>query len=156
MRARAAVSAAVLLTLAACTGSRPFPIVLGEDGCDHCHMTVTDPRYTAELLTTTGKGYRFDDIGCLAAFLAGGTVPRERQGQAWVNDFLHPGQWLKAEDAAYLQSDSLHTPMGSGLIALRADGPVDSLRAALSGSRLDWAAVMASGGHGTGSAGPIP
>lgn len=156
MRTRVAVPAAALLTLAACAGSRPFPIAIGEDGCDHCHMTVIDPRYTAELLTTTGKGYRFDDIACLAAFLAGGTVPRERQGQAWVNDFLHPGQWLKAEDAAYLQSDSLHTPMGSGLIALGAGDPIDSLRAALSGTRLNWAAVLASGGHATGSSGATP
>lgn len=156
MRIGVAVSAAALLTLAACGGSRPFPIVLGEDGCDHCHMTVTDPRYTAELLTTTGKGYRFDDIGCLAAFLAEGTVPPERQGQAWVDDFLHPGQWIRAEDAAYLRSDSLHTPMGSGLIALRADGPVDSLRTLLSGTRLDWAAVRATSGHGPGITAPGP
>ncbi len=56
----------------------------------------------------------------------------------------------------YLRSDSLHTPMGSGLIALRTDGPVDSLRAVLSGTRLDWASVRATGGHGPGSAGTIP
>jgi copper chaperone NosL len=156
MRGWGAAGAAALLALAACAEPHPFPIVLGEDGCDHCHMTLVDPRFTAELLTTTGKGYRFDDIGCLAAFLAEGSVPKEREGQAWVNDFLHPGQWLPAQQAVYLRTDSLRTPMGSGLIALSADGPVDSLRAALAGTRLDWAAVRAGGGHGGGSAGMAP
>jgi len=156
MRLWGPAPAAMLLAIIACSRSQPFPIVLGEDGCDHCHMTLTDSRFTAELLTTTGKGYRFDDIGCLAAFLADGSVPAEREGRAWVNDYLHPGQWLVAGEAVYLRSDSLRTPMGSGIIALRADGPVDSLRAALAATRLDWAAVRAVGGHGRGSSGMTP
>jgi len=156
MRRGGAAGAAALLALVACASPHPFPIVLGEDGCDHCHMTVVDPRFTAELLTTTGKGYRFDDIGCLAAFLAGGTVSKQREGQAWVNDFVHPGQWLAAPQAIYLRTDSLRTPMGSGLIAIGADGPVDSLRAALGATRLDWAAVRAAGGHGSRGAGMSP
>jgi len=139
-----------LLALAACAAPRPFAITLGEDGCDHCHMTVADPRFVAELLTRTGKPYRFDDIGCLAAFLAQAARSGEpTDGRAWVADFLHPGAWLAADSATYLRSDSLHTPMASGLLALRPDGPVDSLRQALGATRLDWAEVRSLPGHGS-------
>jgi copper chaperone NosL len=139
----------LLLLLSACSAPAPFPIALGEDGCDHCHMTLADPRFVAEWLTTTGKPYRFDDIGCLAAFLAEGRRSLGVDGHAWVADFLHPGVWLSADSAVYFRTDSLHTPMASGLIAVRAGQPVDSLQHALGATRLAWADVARLPGHGS-------
>lgn len=141
----------LLLLLAACAAPAPFPIALGEDGCDHCHMTLVDPRFVAEWLTSTGKPYRFDDIGCLAAFLAQGELSLGADGHAWVADFLHPGRWIPAEQAVYLRTDSLHTPMASGLIAVWADQPADSLQRALGATRFTWAEVARMPGHASPS-----
>lgn len=132
-----------LALMLGCAAPAPRPITIGVDGCDHCHMPVADPRFTAELLTTTGMVYRFDDIGCLAAFLAEGTVGPGKVRGAWAADFLHPGSWIPVDSAIYLRTDSLHTPMASGLVALAADAPVDSLRQALGATRLAWSAVQA-------------
>ena len=44
---------------------------LGPRTCRHCHMTLADPRFAAESLTRTGKAIVFDDVGCLATWLAG-------------------------------------------------------------------------------------
>lgn len=143
----------LLLLLAACSAPAPFPVALGEDGCDHCHMTLADPRFVAEWLTSTGKPYRFDDIGCLTAFLAEGKLSPGADGHAWVADFLHPGVWISAEQAVYLRTDSLHTPMASGLIAITADHPIDSLRLALGATRLEWPDVYRMPGHGSP---PVP
>lgn len=137
-------SAAALLGAAAlaCGEPGPVPIAFGEAACDHCHMTVVDQRFAAELVTRTGKVYAFDDAGCLASFTVGSLVAPEQVHSAWVTDFRNPGTLVPAQDAIFLRTDSIRTPMASNLLAVpRSAG--DSLQAALGGTLLDWAQVLA-------------
>ena len=53
-------------------------------------MTIADPRYAAELVTRTGKVLVFDDIGCLAAFLASGEVAPAAVHSTWAHDYVSP------------------------------------------------------------------
>ncbi len=136
--------AAALLGAAAlaCGTPGPTPIAFGEAACDHCHMTIVDQRFAAELVTRTGKVYAFDDVGCLATFAVSGPVGPEQVHSAWVTDFRLPGTLIPAQDAIFLRTDSVRTPMSSNLLAVpRAAG--DSLQAALGGALLDWAQVLA-------------
>ena len=126
----------------ACGTPGPAPIAFGQVACEHCHMTIADPRFAAELVTRTGKVYAFDDAGCLATFTVTGPVSPERVQSAWVTDFRHPGTLIPAQDAAFLRTEQVRTPMGSNLLAVpRAAG--DSLKAALGGALLDWSQVLA-------------
>jgi copper chaperone NosL len=104
-------------------------------------MTLADPRFAAEALTKTGKAVVLDDVGCLAAWLGENSTPI---ASAWVADFAEPATWLRADSAVYLQSDTIRTPMSSGLAALRPGRQADSVRAALGGRLLTWAEVLAS------------
>ncbi|TFG42999.1 MAG: hypothetical protein E4H41_10020 [Gemmatimonadales bacterium] len=136
--------AAALLGAAAlaCGTPGPIPIAFGEAACDHCHMTIVDQRFAAELVTRTGKVYAFDDAGCLATFTVIGPVGPEQVHSAWVTDFRLPGTLIPAQDAIFLRTDAVHTPMSSNLLAVpRAVG--DSLQAALGGTLLDWAQILA-------------
>jgi len=136
--------AAMLLGAAAlaCGSPGPSPIAFGQVACEHCHMTIADPRFAAELVTRTGKVYPFDDAGCLATFAVSGPVGPERVHSVWVTDFRHPGTFIPAQDALFLRTAQVRTPMGSNLLAVpRAAG--DSLRAALGGTLLDWGQVLA-------------
>lgn len=136
--------AAALLgaTALACGSPGPEPIAFGEAACAHCHMTIVEQRFAAELVTRTGKVFAFDDPGCLAAFTVGGSVEPAQVHSAWVTDFRQPGTLMPAADAIFLRTDSIRTPMSSNLIAVpRAAG--DSLQAALGGTLLDWAQVLA-------------
>ena len=81
-------------------------------------MTIADPRFAAELVTTRGRVYVFDDVGCLAAFVASESVPSTVVHSLWVHDFLQPDSLLDARTASYLRVDSLRTPMSSHLAAL--------------------------------------
>ena len=66
----------------------------------------------------------------------------EQVQSAWVNDFRHPGTLIPAQDAAFLRTDAVRTPMASNLVAVpRSAG--DSLRAALGGTLFDWAQILA-------------
>lgn len=126
-----------VLCVVACGRGTPRPIAYGAEPCTHCHMTIADPRFVAEAVLSTGKVLAFDDIGCLASWLRA----EQRQVKAlWVAPFTG-GDWLAAEQAVFLRTDSLRTPMASGLIALPTAAAADSLRATLGGTLHDWSEV---------------
>lgn len=103
-------------------------------------MTLADHRFAAELLTRAGRAVVFDDIGCMAAWMRDNPAPG---ASAWVANFTAPDAWLRVDSAVYLQVESLGTPMGSGLAALRRT-EVDSVRQAIGGTLRTWAEVLAS------------
>jgi copper chaperone NosL len=131
------------LTLAVATGCAartPRAIAWGREACAHCHMTLADHRFAAELLTRAGRAVVFDDIGCLAAWMRDNPAPG---ASAWVANFTSPDAWLRADSAMYLRTESLGTPMGSGLAALR-PSEADSVRQAMGGTLHSWPEVLAS------------
>ena len=140
--ARVALLAAALGVIVACAAPAPRAIVYGSDQCAHCHMTVVDRRFAAELVLPTGKVIVFDDIGCLRDYLASATE-REQRGTAWVHD-LTGGEGFVRADSMILIRTTLHTPMGSGLVATQSARSADSLVSVLDGTRLTWAQVRAS------------
>ncbi|MFN2317682.1 MAG: nitrous oxide reductase accessory protein NosL [Gemmatimonadales bacterium] len=142
MISRARVLAGALALLAgACAVPGPRPVVLGSENCQHCHMTVTDDRFIAQLVTTTGKVLIYDDPGCLATALRDGAVEDDRIRSLWVTNYLDPATLLDADEAWFVQSDAVHTPMASGLAALPSQAQADSLAGSLNGTVLRWDAV---------------
>lgn len=124
----------------ACAPHGPRPLALGREPCTHCHMTLMQERFAAQALLTTGKVFVFDDVGCLANWLA---ASGERPASLWVWSAIPGEGWLPAAEAVYVHSDSLRTPMGGNLAAARPGAGADSLRAALGGSLRTWADVQA-------------
>ncbi len=141
-RARRVTAFGVLLATAACRAPGPRPLAFGTAACAHCHMTLADPRFAGQLVTTTGKTISFDDVGCLAAYVAGGGVSRERIASLWVDDFAQPDSMLDVHRAVFLRSDSLHTPMDYHVVAFRPGQVPDSMRAVLGGELLSWDQVL--------------
>jgi copper chaperone NosL len=142
LRERRRLAAAAAALLAACGAPGPRPIAWGEEVCRHCHMTIADPRFAAELVTTRGRVYVFDDVGCLTAFVAGEAVPPGAVHSLWVHDFLRPDSLLDARTAVYLRVDSLRTPMNSHVAALAPGAGADRGQARLGGARLGWAELV--------------
>ena len=133
----------VLLVTAACGAPVPRPLAYGTERCAHCHMTLVDPRFSAELLTRSGRVIPFDDPGCLATFVATNGLPAAQIRSLWVSAFLPPHALLEVSGAVFLRSDSLHTPMDYGVVALAPGPRADSLRAALGGELLSWDSLLA-------------
>jgi copper chaperone NosL len=140
--ARGLTALGFVLVAAACGTSRPRPLAYGTEVCAHCHMTLADARFSAELLTEAGKVIPFDDVGCLAAIVAGpaGSVPPIQS--LWVSGFVAPHTLLDARTARFLRSDAIRTPMDYHLAALRNGREADSVRAALGGELLSWDQVV--------------
>jgi copper chaperone NosL len=100
------------LSLSACgsAASGPPPVTLDETACAHCGMLVSDLAFASAYRTEAGDALVFDDLGCLLREL-----PSEG-ARVWVKDY-ETSEWLEAEAAFFVRSDSIETPMGGGIIA---------------------------------------
>jgi len=92
---------------------QPPQIRYGEDACDECHMLINEARFASAIVTSQAQTRRFDDIGCMLIYL---NKHQEDVVYFWVTDF-NSQKWLDAENAAFVQSDNIQTPMGFGIIA---------------------------------------
>jgi copper chaperone NosL len=98
------------LILSACK-PKPRAIEFGADECDFCRMTIVDHRFAAEAVTDKGKAFKFDAVECMIDFLN-----REKEIQfplQLVFDYENPGDFLHADDCAFLISRSIPSPMGA-------------------------------------------
>ena len=140
MNARAGVLAVLV---AACGVAGPEPLSWNEAACTHCHMTLADRRFGAEVVTTTGRFLQFDDAGCAAEHLSSRAIAPEEVSTVWVIDYTHPDSLIAAATATFVQSDTFRTPMGSGLAATADPAAADSLARATGGKVRTWTEVLA-------------
>lgn len=133
----------LVLTAASACSPQPQPIAWGEDVGDFCRMVIVDQRYGAELVTNRGRVYKFDSVECLAGFL----LAMDDTGAVhslWVTPFQSPGDLIRIEDAIFLHSATLKSPMGANLTAFRTDAITpEGLVSSFGGEVLDWAGVLA-------------
>jgi copper chaperone NosL len=131
-----------VLLLAACGGVSLEPVALSpEDMCAHCKMAIAEKQYAAEFITKDGDVLKFDDLSCLASYVAA-RKNREQIAVVYVMDF-ETKQWLKAEEAVFAQAANFRTPMSGGIAAFK-----DKVRAeavAQQGRLLSFEEVLASG-----------
>ena len=106
----------LMSSLFACGGGPPGPAALDtkNDACAWCRMGASDARFAAQLVAPREEPRFFDDIGCLAAFLA--ARPALKGSVAFVADHRTKA-WVPALDAVYTRNPGLQTPMSSHLLA---------------------------------------
>jgi copper chaperone NosL len=109
-------SLAVMLFFWACT-PQPSPIQYGHDQCAFCKMTIMDQRFGAELVTTKGKVYKFDDLFCLHNFYKANGAKDAEYSHILVNDYSNPGALLDLRKAQLLKAASLRSPMAGNVAA---------------------------------------
>jgi copper chaperone NosL len=106
----------IVLGLLACTGElEPVDIENG-DMCSFCRMAISEKQYAAEMIMADETVLKFDDIGCLLRYEKGKAGHPAGAAAVFVAD-SESKKWLKADDAFFVRSTTLKTPMGSGIIA---------------------------------------
>ena len=116
---RLAILAAIVFVAASCSKA-PQPVRFGEAECVYCKMRITNPRFASQAMSDKGKRHFFDSIECLMAFRYQKADDWNEQGKYWVPDFTRPNaenRWIKPRKATYVQSDSIHSPMGLAILA---------------------------------------
>lgn len=131
---RMATAAIVAMIVLAGCSSGPQPIKFGTDACDFCKMTIMDKRFGGELVTSKGKVYKFDDIGCIKAHMRNNKI----DATVYLVDFAGDGQLVKSTDALLLESELIRGPMGGSIAAF---ANADSFRVSLqqlNGKQTSW------------------
>lgn len=131
-----------LAMLVSCAAG-PKRIEYGAAECAYCRMEITDPRFGAQAVTAKGKVMSFDSIECLADYVAAaassGAAPA-----AFVSDWQNPGALMPVDSARLLRVDGpAGSPMGQGLLAVRAGADVATLALELGAQPVEWSAVLA-------------
>ena len=136
-------SALFVLLLLACGTPGPVALRWNEESCHHCHMTLADRRFGAEVVTKRGRSLSFDDAGCAAIDLATDATPAAEVSSVWVIDYTHPGILIAADSALFVRSSAFHTPMGSGVVATPSSAAATALVRETGGVVLTWDQVLA-------------
>lgn len=93
----------------------PKPIAYGEAGCHFCKMTIVDKQHAAQLVTQKGKVFNFDATECMLNYLK--EIDSESIGLLLVNDYNSPGKLINVNEATFLISEGIPSPMGEYLTA---------------------------------------
>ncbi len=104
--------------LANCQKQAVEPVALvPEDMCAYCKMAISEKRYAAEFMDSEGQAFKFDEIGCMINFI------KEKKNATKITTYFvmdfDERQWIKADDAHYVSSSELATPMSGGIIAFK-------------------------------------
>ncbi len=133
---------AMMVGLAGCGDPGPRPLVAGVDACADCLMVLDANGHGGQIISSTGRVYTFDSVECMANHLRAG-VEAEGVRSLWVVDFSEPGSLVPAEEAFYLVSPMLASPMGLGVTAFARSEDRDGAVHAFGGDAADWSGVKA-------------
>lgn len=111
----------VAIAVGGCGGEAatgPPEIHYGRDACERCGMIISEKPYAAAMRLRENGSRRtalFDDIGEMFDF------ERSSTDAEIISRYVHDhesGEWIEAENAFYVHSETLQTPMVSGVAAL--------------------------------------
>lgn len=124
---------ATILILMSCK-VEPEPIHYGEELCAYCKMTIVDARFASELVTNTGKVYKFDAIECMIDFMSNA---QQRFDLQLISTF-DKRILQAASDSYYLRSDNLPSPMGMHISGFSNEQTASAYADSLGGELYTW------------------
>lgn len=138
------VTTVLLLILILATGcSRgPKPIDFGNELCHFCKMTISDPKFGAEIITTTGKAYKFDAAECMIWQMEEGSIPAEKVHQQYVIAYDEPTQLIPVAEAHFMITEQQPSPMGAFLSAYSDKSTAENAAKEKGGQLYSWDEVQ--------------
>jgi copper chaperone NosL len=114
------------------------PINFGKDSCHHCKMTIMDPKFGSQVVTTKGRVYNFDDINCIHQFIKESSMKQEDIKHLMVIDFAQPQKLIDAKTAFYVRSEEIRSPMASNLAAFKTEAAAMDMLQKWEGEALSY------------------
>lgn len=104
--------------------------------CSFCKMAISEKRYAAEIVDREGNLFKFDDIGCMLRFARDHNL--EGKAAAYFVVDFEQRNWLEGEQAYYVKSEAIHSPMAGGLAAFGDRAKAEEYAAKLGGKLLNF------------------
>lgn len=106
---------ASLLVFMACTkNDKAVPLNFGKDQCDFCKMTISNPKFGAELITDKGRVLKYDAAECMVNQL---NKEKTKYQKLYAISFDDPKQLKEVSTLHFLISSDFRSPMGANLAA---------------------------------------
>ena len=139
-----ATTVAVLLcgSLTGCD-AKPEAFRYGKDECSGCKMVISDQRFGAQIVTAKGRVFKFDDISCMKDFVKSGTVAEGDVKLRVVCDFNRPNHFIPVEQALFLKSPALKSPMAANSAAFATEAELEAVKKEIGeGTDTKWPEVV--------------
>jgi copper chaperone NosL len=105
------------------SGRGPVDIESG-DMCSFCRMAISEKRFAAEIVQEDETVLKFDDIGCMLRYHKADNN-KTKPAAIYVVD-NESKNWLPVDDAYFVKSETIKTPMSSGIAAFASAEKVGS------------------------------
>lgn len=135
--ATALASILFVLFISSCN-TGPEAIIPGKDHCDFCKMTVSDNHFGAEIITKKGKSFKFDDAHCILSFLQNNGVDHKDVKEIYFTDFSGTHSLIKADQAFFLKSEALKSPMAGNIAAFASKDSLNKINTEYKGAMITW------------------
>ncbi|MEQ9617113.1 MAG: nitrous oxide reductase accessory protein NosL [Phycisphaerales bacterium] len=116
----------------------PPTVLLGDSVCVQCNMIISDERWATATVVEGPRGPEpllFDDFNCQVNYEA--EHPDRVVLTRWSRCHSS-GEWMRTEDAHFLMSPNLRTPMGSMTAAFETEDAAGRTRSQLEGDVMTF------------------
>lgn len=122
-----------------CGANEPKSITKNQEKCEHCYMKIMDMRFDTQLITSKGKRFHFDSIECMGQYTKN---TQDEFKKLWVKDFLGSGKYIEVQDAYFLYSEKIPSPMGAFLSAYLDSESREKVMSEMGGKILSWEDIL--------------
>jgi copper chaperone NosL len=136
-----AVILSVMMMLQGCN-TGPVPIAYGKDQCHFCKMIISERSFGAELVTTKGKVFKFDDTHCIASFLKSNYLEKPEIAAAYLVDYAQKEKLIPAETAFLLKGDKIRGPMAGDVAAFETEASMNTFQKQWNAVVIKWSDVI--------------
>lgn len=128
----------VVMLFSACS-TDPEPINYGSDMCVFCDMNIVDKAHSAQYVSDKGKQFKYDAIECLIRDVVRNDITEI--AHILVADYSSPGEMLNAEEAWYIISEEIKSPMGANLSAVATEAHSKDILTKYTGDVYIWSEI---------------
>ena len=131
----------LLLTIfISCGNKEAEPIKLNIDGCEFCKMKISDGKFGAELITSKGRIYKFDDMHCMVNY------HKENKNvqihSFYIHDYNQNNVLIPAETAFYIKGGEINSPMHGNIIAVKTNEEAQIVAQKLKANPISWQEII--------------
>ncbi len=123
-----------------CDSKGPDPIVLNTDDCSSCKMQIADGKFAAEIITTKGRIYKFDDVFCLKKYLKDNASTEVKN--YYINDYSKDNELIDATTAFYSFGGSINSPMHGNIIATQSEEDAKKFADEFQSLPASWSEIL--------------
>lgn len=113
----------------------PRDLEYGRDECYYCSMKIVEKKFGAQMVTEKGKIQMYDSAECLIQDVL--NHPEKKYSFLKVTDYL-TDKWIDADQAYFLVSQNIPSPMGANLSCYKSQKEVDALQKKNGGKVFNW------------------